>query len=65
MCPPVRLASVATIPWKVALVHVFSTISIVALLVGFASAAIIVADMIAGHPQRMAIMNLVWPINAL
>ncbi len=27
--------------------------------------SIIAGDMIAGHPQRMAIMNLVWPINAL
>jgi hypothetical protein len=30
-----------------------------------ACALIIVADLLAGHPQHMAIMNIVWPVTAL
>ena len=30
-----------------------------------ASASIIIVDLLAGHPQRMWIMNIVWPITAL
>lgn len=43
----------------------FSLIAVVALIVGVVSAAVIIVDILAGHPQRMAIMNAVWPINAL
>jgi len=39
-------------------------LSIAALLMGAACAATILVDVIR-HPQRMAIMNVVWPITAL
>ncbi len=35
-----------------------------ALLLGFGSAAVVVADLIR-HPQKMWIMNAVWPVTAL
>ena len=41
------------------------TIAIVCLLIGAASALIIVIDLLAGHKQHMWIMNVVWPITAL
>jgi hypothetical protein len=39
-------------------------ISIAYLVAGFVCAAVIGID-VTRHPQRMAIMNLVWPITAL
>lgn len=39
-------------------------IAIVALIVGGLCALVIAADEVA-HPQKMGIMNVVWPINAL
>ncbi len=41
------------------------TIAIICLLIGAACALIIAIDLLAGHPQHMWIMNLVWPITAL
>jgi hypothetical protein len=41
------------------------TMSTVALAIAALSAIVIVVDMLAGHRQRMWIMNLVWPITAL
>jgi hypothetical protein len=41
------------------------TIAIVSLFIGAASALIIAVDLVAGHKQRMWIMNWVWPITAL
>jgi hypothetical protein len=46
-----------TDPWR--------TIAIVSLFIGAASALIIAVDLVAGHKQRMWIMNWVWPITAL
>jgi hypothetical protein len=40
-------------------------IAIVCLLIGAVSALIIASHLLAGHPQQMWIMNLVWPITAL
>ena len=40
------------------------TIAIVSLFIGAASALIIAVDLVAGHKQRMWIMNWVWPITA-
>jgi hypothetical protein len=37
----------------------------VALALGILSAIVIVIDLLAGHPQRMAVMNVVWPIAGL
>jgi Domain of unknown function (DUF4396) len=41
------------------------SIALLGLLVGAASALIVVVDLLAGHKQQMWIMNLVWPITAL
>ena len=41
------------------------TTAIISLLIGAASALIIVVDLLAAHKQHMWIMNLVWPITAL
>jgi hypothetical protein len=35
------------------------------LALGFLCALIIVLDILAGHPQKMWIMNIVWPVTAL
>jgi hypothetical protein len=40
-------------------------ISIIALALGAASTLVITVDILAGHPQHMWIMNLVWPITGL
>jgi len=40
------------------------TLSLIALLAGFACAVCLAADVVR-HPQHMAIMNIVWPITAL
>lgn len=40
-------------------------LAIASLLLGAVSALIIVFDLLAGHPQQMWIMNLVWPLTAL
>lgn len=40
-------------------------LSIVALAVAFISMFIIIGDILAGHHQKMAITNVVWPITAL
>ena len=39
-------------------------LSIIALVAGFVSLAIVTADVIR-HPQAMAIMNIVWPVTCL
>ena len=39
-------------------------LSILMIALGIGSAAIIVVD-VAGHPQPMWIMNIVWPVVAL
>jgi hypothetical protein len=44
---------------------VLHTIAIVSLITGVVCAAILAVDLAAGHPQRIWIMNLVWPITAL
>jgi hypothetical protein len=44
--------------------HWLFVLSIIALIAAFLSAAIIIADL-ARHPQKMAVMNFVWPITAL
>jgi len=41
------------------------TVAIVCLLLGAACALIIAIDEVAGHPQHMWIMNIVWPITGL
>jgi hypothetical protein len=41
------------------------TIAVISLAIGAICAAIIAIDLLAGHPQHMWIMNLVWPITAL
>ncbi len=41
------------------------TVAVICLLIGAASAVVIIIDLLAGHPQHMWIMNLVWPITAL
>jgi hypothetical protein len=41
------------------------TIAVACLLFGAVSTPIIVIDLVAGHPQHMWIMNVVWPITAL
>ncbi len=48
-----------------AMIDPLRAIAIVCLIVGGMSALIIVLDTLAGHPQQMWIMNLVWPITAL
>jgi len=35
------------------------------LLLGFACAVILVIDILAGHPQKMAVMNVTWAVTAL
>jgi hypothetical protein len=45
--------------------HWLSFVATVSLVVGGISFLIIAADIAAGHPQRMWIMDLVWPITAL
>ncbi|WP_242705618.1 DUF4396 domain-containing protein [Pontibacillus sp. ALD_SL1] len=42
--------------------NVLATISWIALIIGLLSSLIIIVDVIR-HPQMMAIMNVVWPIN--
>ncbi len=44
--------------------HWLHVLSMVALAAGFLCAGVIAVD-VARHPQRMAIMNLVWPVTAL
>ncbi len=44
--------------------HWLHVLSIVALLTGFACAAVIMIDLLR-HPQHMGVMNLVWPILGL
>lgn len=40
-------------------------VAVVSLIAAGVSAAIIASDLLAGHRQRMWIMNLVWPLTAL
>lgn len=35
------------------------------LTLGFLCALVIVVDLLTGHPQKMAVMNVTWPITAL
>ena len=43
----------------------FSQLSIVMLLLGAASALVIIIDLLRGYRQHMWIMNVVWPVTAL
>jgi hypothetical protein len=40
-------------------------LAMTSLVIAGACAVVIVVDILRGHPQHMAIMNLVWPITAL
>jgi hypothetical protein len=40
-------------------------IAIIHLILSGVSALIVIGDLLAGHRQKMAVMNLVWPITAL
>lgn len=42
-----------------------TAIAIIHLILSGASALIVVGDILAGHRQKMAVMNFVWPITAL
>lgn len=42
-----------------------TAIATIHLILSGVSALIVVADILAGHRQKMAVMNLVWPITAL
>lgn len=42
-----------------------NTIAIISVAIGFASAAIVIIDILAGHRQKMKIMNFVYPITGL
>jgi hypothetical protein len=39
--------------------------AIVALILAFLCMGIILVDLLLGHPQKMWIMNIVWPVTAL
>lgn len=41
------------------------TVSITSLALGVLCALVITIDLLAGHPQKMKIMSVVWPITAL
>jgi Domain of unknown function (DUF4396) len=45
--------------------QVLDTVAMVSLGAGALSASVIVVDILAGHHQKMWIMNAVWPITAL
>ncbi len=45
--------------------HWLEILAIVSLSLAGACAFVIVLDIIAGHPQHMWIMNIVWPVTAL
>lgn len=45
--------------------HWLSTLSVAMLLFGAACSLWIIIDILAGHRQHMAIMNIVWPVIAL
>lgn len=40
-------------------------LAVLSLVIAFLCAAVIGADILMGHPQRMGVMNAVWPITAL
>lgn len=40
-------------------------LAVASLVVAAVCAMVIVVDIVAGHPQKMAVMNAVWPISAL
>ena len=40
-------------------------VAIIALVIAIICAAIIAADILAGHRQHMGVMNVVWPITGL
>jgi hypothetical protein len=42
-----------------------SSLAVVSLILGAICALAIALDLLTGHPQKMGIMNLVWPITAL
>ncbi len=42
-----------------------SNLAWIAIVMGIASALVIIVDILAGHRQHMAVMNIVWPITAL
>ena len=41
-----------------------STVALISICAASASAAFMIFDILLGHRQKMAIMNLVWPITA-
>ncbi len=43
----------------------FTTVSVLMLALGGLCSLVIVADMLLGHRQHMAVMNVVWPVTAL
>ncbi len=45
--------------------NLLHTISVISLITGFVCLLIILVDILAGHPQKMFIMNIVWPVTAL
>jgi hypothetical protein len=45
--------------------HWLTLASWLAVALGIASMLLVAADLLAGHPQRMKIMNVVWPVTAL
>ena len=42
-----------------------ATVATIALVVALLCALVIVADLLAGNAQQMAVMNVVWPVTAL
>ena len=45
--------------------HPLVVIAWISLAVGVICFIVIIADIVAGHHQHMAIMNIVWPVTAL
>ncbi len=40
-------------------------VAMASLILALLSACVILGDILAGHPQKMGIMNVVWPVTAL
>ncbi len=43
----------------------FETAAIISLVLAGLCCLIILADLLTGHPQKMGVMNIVWPVTAL
>ena len=43
----------------------FETAATISLVLAGLCCLIIVADLLTGHPQKMGVMNIVWPVTAL